>query len=576
MQAVLLAAGNSTRMHPFGQTHKSTFVMLGRPLIATTIDGLVAKGITEVLVVASKTNGVAECIEKLSFPIPVRVVFSEGARGAGETLLDVQNELSDKFFLVNAHQVGAEDHIEALQKGLSDEFVTVLLKKEEDLTYYGAVKLEGDLVIKLVEKPKDPENFDYRIVGIYGLNKKFIKILSGVEKHHYSLEDALSEYAGSGLVRGVVTSGDVVTLKYPFHLLGVLDFLLSRLKSSIDSNAEVAVSAKLEGEVVVEAGAKILENAVVRGPAYIGKNSFVGNNVVLRGGVSLEEGTVVGTNTEVKHTVIGVGSSIHSGFLGDSVVGDGAKIAAFFVSGNVRLDRKNVSVVVKDEPVDSLRRDLGVMIGRNARLGIRVSTMPGVIIGKDAVIGPQTVVFKNIKDGVTFYNEYARSVIKDSDDQVQDLTEKVVLFDIDYTLFNTKTFKDSELTEFILYDEVVETLETLGATVRLGIFSEGDLDFQKTKLVKTMIDARFPLEDTHIVESKKATVGDVIARYNKQKLILVDDKLEVLAQAKQISPNVFTIWVKRGPFALSTLSDFKPDKTVETLSEVIGIITASI
>ena len=46
----------------------------------------------------------------------------------------------------------------------------------------------------------------------------------------------------------------------------------------------------------------------------------------------------------------------------------------------------------------------------------------------------------------------------------------IVLLDIDYTLFDTKTFKDSGLTNYILYDEVLQVLGRLRGTVELGIF----------------------------------------------------------------------------------------------------------
>lgn len=570
MQAVLLAAGNSTRMAPFGKRHKSTLFCLGKPLLAWTIEGLIARGVTEVVVVCSSTNGVKECVSKLNFSIPVEVHFSEGARGAGETLLDIADHLRDEFILVNAHQVGVEDYLPDLLGKLGPESSVVLAKNEDDLSPYGALKIEGDRVTKLVEKPSNPKDYDLRIVGVYGLNKKFLEILQKTDKHHYSLEDALSQMVDLGMVKVVVTDKEVITLKYPYHLLGVMDFLLKKIRGFKSDSAEISESATLEGEVYVEDGAKILENAVVRGPAYIGKNAFVGNNVVLRGGVDLEENAVAGTNTEIKHSLLGRDSSIHSGYLGDSILGEDVKIAAFFVSGNVRLDRGEIKVRVKDETVGSKEKSLGTMVGDGARIGVRVTTMPGVFIGSDAIIGPQTVVFKNVADKTSFYNEYSKTTEKDNHSRGE--KEKIILFDIDYTLFDTKLFKESKLSEYSLYEESLETLDMLGASVKLGIFSEGDLDFQKSKLIKTLIHDRFPEEHVHIVESKKLSVTGVIEKYKDSQLILVDDKLEVLEQAKKISENVITIWVKRGPFAESTESIFTPDHKVSVLSELPALI----
>lgn len=569
MQAVILAAGNSTRMQPFIRHHKSTISLLGKPIIQRTIDNLSQNGVTEVIVLASSKNGVIECLEKLSFSIPVKTIISEGARGMGETILDARRDLKETFLLTLAHHIDAGEHLKNFPKNPQE--VVTLVKKEKDLSAYGAVKVEDDRIVDLVEKPEDPKEFDFRIVGEYFLNQEFITALEKQEKHHYSFEDAILAMAKEGKVKAVVAEKDVISLKYPFHLLDMMDYLLERQKGKVSPKAEVSESATFEGEVVVEDGAKILENAVIKGPAYIGKNAFIGNNVVIRDKVSLEEGNVVGTNSEVKHTLLGRGSTIHSGFLGDSVVGENVKIAAFFASGNVRLDRRDVTLSIKDRTVNSGKRNLGAMIGDSVKIGIRSSTMPGVTIGHGSVVGPQTVVFRNLAPNSTFYSKFDKAVHKPKDTEKN--TDLVVLFDIDYTLFDTQIFKKSGLTEFKLYEETMATLETLGATVKLGIFSEGDLDFQKTKLVETMIEEKFEKDYIHIVKSKNDTLDEVLTKYKNKKLVLIDDKIEVLEKAKKFSDNVLTVWVDRGPFAENSSSSFTPDKKVKSLSEVVEIVS---
>ena len=48
--------------------------------------------------------------------------------------------------------------------------------------------------------------------------------------------------------------------------------------------------------------------------------------------------------------------------------------------------------------------------------------------------------------------------------------QKFVLFDIDFTLFDTQTFKDSKLTKYTSYGEVISVLENLSKISELGIF----------------------------------------------------------------------------------------------------------
>lgn len=151
--------------------------------------------------------------------------------------------------------------------------------------------------------------------------------------------------------------------------------------------------------------------------------------------------------------------------------------------------------------------------------------------------------------------------------------KKVVLFDIDYTLFDTDRLKQSELQEHKLYDEVVSVLEDLSKIADLGILSEGDLAFQKKKLLKTEIEKHFSKNNVFIVSDKLAALDQILKKYKNNKLYLVDDRLQILEKAKELHSAIITIWVKRGPFA-SLPSSFKPDKTIENLSALVSIVTS--
>lgn len=55
-------------------------------------------------------------------------------------------------------------------------------------------------------------------------------------------------------------------------------------------------------------------------------------------------------------------------------------------------------------------------------------------------------------------------------------------------------------------------------------------------------------EHIHIFTLKKIKLLPIIKRYKKHKLYIVDDDLEVLHTAKSLNKNVFAIWVKRKRF----------------------------
>jgi bifunctional UDP-N-acetylglucosamine pyrophosphorylase/glucosamine-1-phosphate N-acetyltransferase len=244
------------------------------------------------------------------------------------------------------------------------------------------------------------------VIGIYLLNKLFIENLKQTPKDHYSFEKSISSFAKKADIRFTVTALENVSLKYPWEILSLKDHLLKNLKKYTARSARIASSAQIFGEVYVDEGAKIMENATVKGPCYIGKNAYVGNNAILRQGVDLEENSVIGANMEFKNTLMMENSKVHSGFIGDSVIGKNCRIGAGFNTANVRLDRMSVKVTVKNEKIDTGLKSLGVLVGDGSVIGIKSSSMPGKIIGKRVAVGSNTCVSKNIADDSKYYAKF--------------------------------------------------------------------------------------------------------------------------------------------------------------------------
>lgn len=153
----------------------------------------------------------------------------------------------------------------------------------------------------------------------------------------------------------------------------------------------------------------------------------------------------------------------------------------------------------------------------------------------------------------------------------------IILFDIDYTLFNVDIFKKTRLREYSLYDEIGEVLANLSKIAKLGIFSEGEYIFQETKLIKTRIHEYFDKKDIHIADKKDIILDEILHKYKKNKVYFVDDKLTILHRAKKINSSLFVVWVKRGIYANTQrpIKNFTPDAIINNLNELIPIIQSS-
>lgn len=150
----------------------------------------------------------------------------------------------------------------------------------------------------------------------------------------------------------------------------------------------------------------------------------------------------------------------------------------------------------------------------------------------------------------------------------------IIFFDIDYTLFDVAAFKKSNLKDFRLYEETKDILKKLHKWAVLGIFSEGEDNFQKAKLERTGIKKYFLKDNVYVFMGKHNYIENILNQYRGNKIFFVEDKLPILYEVKKKMSEVFGIWVKRGWYAENQkpIPGFKPDAEILSLKEVIEIV----
>ena len=362
---------------------------MGRPLVWYTIESLKKAGIGEIIIV----QGPQKDIEKELNDSSIKYVVQPEPKGMGDALSQARDFLDDQFLLLDVTRFEAGDYLKLLLGKQEKTGVSLILLGAETANpqLYGVFKLEGDVVKEVVEKPKkgkEPSNIKNVVVQL--LPKEFVDYLRRVPEKMYSFEDALSLYAKEKDIRVVMIAKEPPSLKYPWDLFAVT-------KRLMDKNLG-------KNEVRLGKNVKIFEGAVIKGPCYIGDNSVIGNNALIRDYTNLEEGVLVGAHAEVTRCVLQKNTHVHSGYFGDSILGENCRVGAGTVVGNVRLDRGEIG--------ETGLPSLGAIVGKNSHLGINVSLMPGVLIGSHCQIGPASVVFENIENNTTFYTEFKNIVKK--------------------------------------------------------------------------------------------------------------------------------------------------------------------
>ena len=406
-KVVILAGGSNSRFFPLNtQVHKGAIKLFGQSFIERTLENLAQNGYKEVLIVQSardsETGSLKEVVNSKNIDISVKFVTQKEAKGMGDALLTVKEYLDDKFAIIFPDLYNGGDLISEMINLNSDGAICATETKEPWL--YGIIELDGDKIVGVEEKPeKGKEKSNIKLLGCYLLEQRFIEILQGLPEEEYNFEHALDIFFKEKTVKALMLKETIRSLKYPWHLFTFQKLLFADHESYTASSAQIAQTAIIDdskGAVIIEDGARVGDFAKVVGPTYIGKNCLIGDYSFVRDS-SLEEGSVVGAKTEVVRSIIMDNSSLHFGYLADSIIGPNNQIGAGLITANKRLDRDTIKTMVKGIITDTGSKALGIITGDGAKLGIRTCTMPGVLIGAEAKIYPGVVLSKNVEHNAT-------------------------------------------------------------------------------------------------------------------------------------------------------------------------------
>lgn len=406
LTAVLLSGGESSRFWPF--THKNLTPFLGKPLLGWHYDQLKRLGFTDVVVIGNK-EGIAE-IKRVEAPKNCTVSFVvQKEKGQGHALLGMRDMLNDTdkdIFVLNASDIYDDELLLEMSRQYDENPSNMYQGAIKVLSYFPGAYLvldtEGNIK-DIVEKPKpgtEPSDLVNVGIDIIPNPKKFLSIVEKYGKHPiHGYEEAKMRYiAGKVISRPVVTTTEWLFLKYPWHILSVMDSSLKILKeSAVAKSAKIGKYVTIEGPVVIEDDVRICEGTKIVGPTFIGKGTIVGNNNMVRAS-HIGQHCVTGFNTDITRSYVGNNSWFHTNFIGDSVIGDNVSIGSGTVLANLRLDESPIFSSIKGEKTLTGRSKLGACIGDNVRIGVNVSIMPGVKVGAGAFIGAGVILGEDVPD----------------------------------------------------------------------------------------------------------------------------------------------------------------------------------
>lgn len=400
MKAVVLAAGEGTRMRPLTATRPKPMVPVGgKPLVEHVLDAAAEHVDGYVLIVGYRADSIRSYLGAEHFGIPIEYVEQAAQRGTAHAIQQAGPHVDEPFLALNG-DVLIDDGLVAKLAGADATAIATM--RVDDPTAYGVLSRDGNRVTDIVEKPSDPPS-NLANLGLYRFDPEIFEYIDRTgrsERGEYEITDSIELAIEGG--RGVVAVEHAdrwLDVGRPWELLDAneafLDGLSRRLHGTVEDGATV------RGEVVVEEGARIRSGAYIDGPVLVQSGADVGPNAYVRGSTVIGRNARVGNAVEIKNSILLDDASVgHLSYVGDSVIGADANLGAGTVVANLRHDEQSVRMAVKGEQVDTGRRKLGVVLADGVKTGINTSLNAGTKLGVGAMTRPGEAVMSDRGDGL--------------------------------------------------------------------------------------------------------------------------------------------------------------------------------
>ncbi len=352
MKGLILSGGTGSRLRPITHTSAKQLVpVANKPVLFYAIEAMKEAGIDEIGIVVGETKD--EIIEAVgdggAWDLSVSYIEQSEPLGLAHAVKISKSFLQEDDFVMFL----GDNLIKSGIAALVSEFISrrpnaqILLASVKNPSQFGVAELEGDRVVRLIEKPKDPPS-DLALVGVYMFDRNIWAAVDSIKpsaRNELEITDAIQYLIDKGhTVEPHIIDGwwkDTGKLE---DMLEANRIILESIESRVDG--EVDNESQLDGRVVIEKGARII-NSHIRGPVIIGENSRIEDSFI-------GPFTSIYYETEVEHSEIE-----HSIILEKSKVVGISRLEDSLIG-------KNVTVAKSDRKPRAYR----LMLGDNSEVGV--------------------------------------------------------------------------------------------------------------------------------------------------------------------------------------------------------------
>jgi len=305
MQAVILAAGKGSRLHPITtKRSKAMLPILGKPIVERVMEHLAINGIADfILVVSPDDTQITRYFGRESrLEADVRFVYQQNRLGMADALRGAAPLIDGDFILSACDNLTSPKHVANLlaawrQPPCPNAVLTLMTIPPEQVPASGVVAMEGDTVVRIVEKPRLQDAPSHiASLPLYGLPHSILEYLPEVQpsaRGEYELQDAIQLLIQrQGQVRGVMVASRL-TLTSPADLLQInRHFLMEGNDMPQIQPQRVGAGTQLTTPLHIDAGVQIGAGCRIGPNVYIERNCRIGDGATIRDAILLRESVV--------------------------------------------------------------------------------------------------------------------------------------------------------------------------------------------------------------------------------------------------------------------------------------------
>ena len=308
--AIIPAAGMGSRLKPHTHTVPKPLLSVGgKPILAHIIDEIVGLGIRKiVLIVGYRGDQIVEFSEKRYPDCQVIAVRQEKPEGIGHAVSLAREHAEGRPTLIVFGDTVFECDLNPIAKLDVDGAIGV--RQVDDPSRFGVVKLDGDRIVEVVEKP-DHFVSNQAMVGV-NLIRDSNLLFSCLEQIISSGQRTRGEFQITDAFAAMVEQGAYL------HAFPVENWFDCGVTESL-----LETNRHLLGRL---GPAKARDGVIMIPPVYVADSAEVTNSVV---GPHVSIGAFARiSDSVIKDSIVGEGAQVAGCYLNESIIGDNAVVEA--------------------------------------------------------------------------------------------------------------------------------------------------------------------------------------------------------------------------------------------------------